>query len=464
VHEDSVLVIEPGCKIIFSNHYELKVEGKLYAVGKVNDSIVFTVTDTLGFSDTTIRKGGWRGIRFYQNQIEGSKLRFCDLSYGKALGSSDSVIGGAIYAYYYKNIHISRSTIHHNLAADKGGGIGFEQYSHITIDSCLIHHNRSYNWGGGISNGENSRGYISNCRIEFNKSLRQSYGGYTGMGGGIATFGFANGPIILNNYIVNNYSIGAGGIADNSEASVIVGNVICNNHGGGIVNGHSNATTRISNNTICNNSDGHGIDAMSSTLSIFNNILWGNRFNMQTDQMSFYFPYHPNFTPHHNTIEAGSYGPDNISNDPRFILPTTVLGVDSSNNAFNWDLLDSSACINAGFTDTINFTFYPTDIIGQNRFFGNTMDIGAYENQTIIDDINTSKAPSIQVFPNPTSGLITIDIMQVQKVELVDITGKTVLQTTERQLDLSDLENGVYLLRIWDHSRIYSKKIILHRP
>ncbi|MGQ3013783.1 MAG: T9SS type A sorting domain-containing protein, partial [Flavobacteriales bacterium] len=71
---------------------------------------------------------------------------------------------------------------------------------------------------------------------------------------------------------------------------------------------------------------------------------------------------------------------------------------------------------------------------------------------------------SVNFFPNPTRGSITVktDGIIVKKTELMDITGKQhpVIQNGN-SLDLSALQNGVYLVRITDvNGRQYTSRIV----
>ncbi len=65
-------------------------------------------------------------------------------------------------------------------------------------------------------------------------------------------------------------------------------------------------------------------------------------------------------------------------------------------------------------------------------------------------------AAHIRIWPNPTSGQIryqTDEGLQIEKVEVLDISGKTLMEKPhpgERQLNLSTLERGVYFVRFTD--------------
>lgn len=72
------------------------------------------------------------------------------------------------------------------------------------------------------------------------------------------------------------------------------------------------------------------------------------------------------------------------------------------------------------------------------------------------------------VFPNPTTGIIDIkspDIGRVSRLLVVDINGRTVrsyLDFNSKNINISDLENGIYMLHIYDDTKlINASKIML---
>ena len=60
-----------------------------------------------------------------------------------------------------------------------------------------------------------------------------------------------------------------------------------------------------------------------------------------------------------------------------------------------------------------------------------------------IEDLNGS---DISIYPNPTSDYLYLEGEDVIDIQIVDFTGKLVLESEESQLDLSSLENGIYYL------------------
>jgi len=65
--------------------------------------------------------------------------------------------------------------------------------------------------------------------------------------------------------------------------------------------------------------------------------------------------------------------------------------------------------------------------------------------------INTLHNNSLIVYPNPTDGVLYIDKKQMNKLLLLDITGRVVLESNEKQIDLSSYPAGLYYLKLIDN-------------
>lgn len=76
---------------------------------------------------------------------------------------------------------------------------------------------------------------------------------------------------------------------------------------------------------------------------------------------------------------------------------------------------------------------------------------------------------SVNIFPNPTNGIINITSFSDANVEVCDITGKEVLfQTTvsaskTEQINVSNFVNGVYVVKIYNNDFITIKKVVLNK-
>ena len=73
------------------------------------------------------------------------------------------------------------------------------------------------------------------------------------------------------------------------------------------------------------------------------------------------------------------------------------------------------------------------------------------------------EAEKLQVFPNPSNGIVNLINLKLERIEVFDVAGKLILQTNSdsNQIDLSNYHNGVYFLKIETHSGNFITKRII---
>ena len=77
-----------------------------------------------------------------------------------------------------------------------------------------------------------------------------------------------------------------------------------------------------------------------------------------------------------------------------------------------------------------------------------------------IEDLSPATS-SIYVYPNPTANRIYIQANNIKKVALFDLMGRKVMETSQYQLDLGNLNNGSFILQVTtDNNKSKSFKII----
>ncbi|MFA8301265.1 MAG: choice-of-anchor J domain-containing protein [Hyphomicrobiales bacterium] len=73
----------------------------------------------------------------------------------------------------------------------------------------------------------------------------------------------------------------------------------------------------------------------------------------------------------------------------------------------------------------------------------------------------------IAIYPNPSNGKININEVNDGILKVVDLNGKEVFSQTlslgQKSVDLTELKNGLYLLKFYSNDKIYSAKILLHK-
>ncbi len=476
VENDILLSISPGVYVEAQGYYKLNVYGKISAIGLISDSITFTVNDTTGFwSDTTSVAGGWNGIYIVgeDGSSDSSVFSYCKLQYGKNYDEyGGDINGGALYIYNHGYLHINHCLFSNNMVicythgvdGPYGGAVYCENVNEILIDSSSFIKNRSFDFSGAIRIAKNcyktvitNNTFINNVGY-FWRDLPPPWGSVIGGGGAaISTSDLVYSPIISNNYCFNNK--GLNGIIYTSNLNArIFNNVICNNWGPGIADGHQLSTSKTFNNTIVNNKTRYGGILLWSKAEVYNNICWGNEYYTGQNYDQIYIDA-ANPTLNYNCVQYGDGGQGAIFDYPEFVNPTEGVGVKYDGASADWTVENWSPCINSGTPDTNYLSIPENDVIGNMRIFGNRIDIGAYENQEIWVFSNETElsAENVSVFPNPATTTVTIQVntpnnQKNYTVSISDALGKVIFQTKifaqEQflQINVSDWESGLYLV------------------
>ena len=450
------LSVIQGAFVEFQGWFKINVQGRLLAEGNINDTIVFAVRDTTGFSDTSVVNGGWHGIHFDNtpNSNDTSKIIYCKLQFGKARGAFvTDYAGGVVYIMNFSKVHLANSTFSNNVATMYGGAVYCGQFSSPLIENCLFKKNRTFYYGGGVYIGANSNARILGNTFIMNTAYRKWLIFSSGVGGGICSSSAdlnSYCPIITGNSFFNNKSIGGAGIYESNYHITIVNNLVCNNHGGGILSGHQLGQEIYTNNTICNNSMFGGIECYSWYSTFANNIIWGNtNVDSSTNQINIMLNANPIVK--YCDIEYGYPGEGNINVLPLFIQPTNGAGLNFNGFDADWSLQDHSPCIDSGTPDTLGLELPGKDIVGNPRISYFRVDIGAYE-KLFPTGVNDKQPSEIKIYPNPATDIITIETPFSGSLFILNSNGQQLFtyQTTERrtQIDISPLPNGIFFVRL----------------
>jgi hypothetical protein len=364
-----------------------------------------------------------------------------------------------------------------NSAIDNGGGLNNQEFSYPDFENTIFKQNTAYNGGGIFQMKTFQSNYyptqvflLTGIRLESNVAVR---------GGGIY---IADGGVDIQNIkIIGNQAIrasyGAGGGIYNDKNPITLTNVLLAKNysveGGAIYLWKDNCT--ITNTTITENTDQNSdmqtISTPNSKLDIYNSILYYNN----TFVPSTTLPPHNCFNSLIDQVTFSGTPNNNLDwwNKPMFI----------PSSQYDYQLDVSSPCIDAGDNNFYPANYPPFDLAGNSRIMGNNIDMGAYERfQTTPAPIagtgnstNSQEQPQFQqeqqpqtqnavsepatdwkitVSPNPTTDKLTINSEQIiiNAIEIYNVVGQKVygyqVQGAEYELDVSDLANGMYFLKI----------------
>ena len=309
-------------------------------------------------------------------------------------------------------------------------------------------------------------GNISNNTIQNNKIISALDGG----GGGGLHFAYCGSSMILEKNLISKNIAGSsgygGGIALYSSNIQMINNVIVRNYaekGGGIHN-HFNldGPTQFINNTIAFNEgdgDGSAIYLEDADAVVLNSILWNDGNEIYVSGGNIEVAY--------SDIWDGWDGEGNIDEDPDFLDDTCHL--------------QGGPCVDAGIDELIMMGMLISapdhDFDGQPRPMCGGYDIGADEAlcEGVFEN-PPSNHFNLRTNPNPSSGIINVkyELKDASVVNLSVLNSRGELQESfslkgqspvknSATIDLSQLPNGLYLIRLQAGNRMETAKIILHK-
>jgi hypothetical protein len=75
--------------------------------------------------------------------------------------------------------------------------------------------------------------------------------------------------------------------------------------------------------------------------------------------------------------------------------------------------------------------------------------------------LGTIEPSHLEVFPNPSVDMIQVRSSElIIKVDCYDLNGRLILTTDKRELDVSQLASGMYVLHVHQPSRVEAKRFI----
>lgn len=81
----------------------------------------------------------------------------------------------------------------------------------------------------------------------------------------------------------------------------------------------------------------------------------------------------------------------------------------------------------------------------------------------VYDGVGENDMEMVSVYPNPMRDVFFVGInddLPVQRVEVFNVTGQMVISSTEREINVSELESGMYFVRVTADDRIVIRSIV----
>lgn len=487
-----VLTVMPGTFVHILGFYAIETYGTVRAFGTPQQPIVFTRLDTLNHADTSTVAGGWHGIRFLPRSApDTSFFRHCTISNGKAVVPGSWIpyydkpgnMGANVYAVGFGSMVFEHCYIANGRAKSNGGGLHLRQGNYVLIDSCHFQYNHTYyTYGGGAYLDDIDLAVVQNSLFNNNTAYLLVTNFEGGHGSGVSVHQSWGLPtftqiytLIENNRFFNNKA-SAGAIYESCPDRIdVIGNVISNNYGNGITNGHSAPTTSVyANNTIVNNKHQlwGGIVTNSSSLRLINNIIWWNyKIPGILDNQIYHWSSPPPIVRYCN-VQNGFPGEGNIAEEPLFVLPSPGQWPNHDGLLADWSLLDDSPDINKGNQDTANYYTSAFDLHGNPRIFGGRIDMGAYENQNVWVSLPDNPLVNARLVaaPNPFRDVFVVELFGSEKVKRITVYNQTGTPVRQMEtlwheglahIDMNGFAAGLYVLVVeYENGMVRTEKMV----
>ncbi len=116
--------------------------------------------------------------------------------------------------------------------------------------------------------------------------------------------------------------------------------------------------------------------------------------------------------------------------------------------------------IGDGFFDSLSFELQSSDVgqFGMNTPAFFCIDNLQAEFFTGINEINQN---ALNIYPNPSVGSINIDYNErFSTINIINLQGKTILKSNTKNIDISGLENGIYIVQIATENGVLNSKFV----
>ena len=223
---------------------------------------------------------------------------------------------------------------------------------------------------------------------------------------------------------------------------------------------------------ICFTVDYNGIDPVSSNNTACITVTRGEIAETDCDIQALFLSSNTDFTPLPSEINIGTTedftifpavknnGPDDANNTAAISI--TVEGIPVDNQTINltgllsgetMPVTDEGYTVNAALMDSFNLTEFEicmtANYAGLDNNIANNKICATITRSTVgISEINKQ---SISIFPNPASDYINIKNLNNERIYILNSLGeivKSVDNQNNNQIDISDLANGTYFIRI----------------
>jgi parallel beta-helix repeat protein len=419
IPENETLVIEPGVEVRLKSSAGSSISVFEYTSGnvgvlRVQGSLIANGTEALPILFTRNTTGFWGAILIDENANSNSSMEHCIIEYAR---ETRNVSGITSVVSFNGGLNVFRSSM--NIANNQFRNNNTNGLSIREAGTSFDFSNNSF-----FENGSNGVTIVESTVNGINNSF-------------------------YNNSFITSGSVSA--IRSSNSTVFLFGNLIYNNDDFGIYT-TTGGNHILVNNTIYGNRQGIRVETGANTF-IYNSIIQNNELNFATSA-----PGGATIEMSHSLTDDSSF-PANVTDLSNNLIGSSAQFLNVETDDFG--LEETSPCIDSGTENITDFTFPEVDILGNPRIDNNTVDMGAIEFQGSLGASDFTTAQQLILSPNPARDHLTISLPNFKSASLYSSNGKLIKVIQSNIVDVSDVEQGVYILRTETlDGKSISKKII----
>ena len=139
-----------------------------------------------------------------------------------------------------------------------------------------------------------------------------------------------------------------------------------------------------------------------------------------------------------------------------------INGVAIGTKNINLNTTGTNFVLGRSLAPTFGFANYAIDDLRIYNYSLTSQEVSALESTLSSGNFNQSNL-EVSLYPNPVNNVLNIETaLEIQNVEIYNIQGQKVLSSNQKQINVSDLAAGMYMVRIKDtDNKIATKKIVI---
>jgi hypothetical protein len=161
-----------------------------------------------------------------------------------------------------------------------------------------------------------------------------------------------------------------------------------------------------------------------------------------------------NFASKYGAMYGTPFDLDEVPDDPLL----------DKNNITHVRIVDVVGCIDPQYA-TYDSEGHPVNDPWPTPFASSGFDLDAvgviHDQAHFPQNVAENNAFDVTIYPNPAHNFIRINAENIESVQIFNAVGQMVMSTTEDEINVSDLDAGIYFIRVNCGDNVYTERVII---